>query len=487
MRLLIILTVIPLTVMVLGIVAMIYNYSGSYNRIMANLKVINTYNMNFKSDMEYSMYRVMIGLINTKEFENGDILEGESQYATVVKNPFHMIEEARYDMEKRITRTPGSDGDISIKGILSCLDSLEKAVQKMVENSNKAGRYDENSAIWENDIPGLCSMIQDYINKYIYYETRNMENLQRDLEIHTRQSVYTFMVLLAVILTTGIMFSAMLTNSVTRPISSLKMTAERLGNGDWNARAETGSLEEINVLARTFNQMSEEIAGLIERIRKEQKNLHIAEMKLLQAQINPHFLYNTLESIRDIALEEQVPEIAGMSDALARLFRYNVKGQAIVPLSQELEITMAYLDIQKARFPGKLEVICSVRPEAMDVPIMKFLLQPLVENAVFHGIEPALRKGTLFIGARVQENRLLITIQDDGIGIPPDQLAQLQTHLADISIINTYSQQHVGILNVAHRILLNYGKDYRLTLDSEPGEGTRILLTLPAEAAQNPA
>lgn len=88
MRLLIILTVIPLTVMVLGIVAMIYNYSGSYNRIMANLKVINTYNMNFKSDMEYSMYRVMIGLINTKEFENGDILEGESQYATVVKIRF---------------------------------------------------------------------------------------------------------------------------------------------------------------------------------------------------------------------------------------------------------------------------------------------------------------------------------------------------------------------------------------------------------------
>ena len=112
---------------------------------------------------------------------------------------------------------------------------------------------------------------------------------------------------------------------------------------------------------------------------------------------------------------------------------------------------------------------------------MKFLLQPLVENAVFHGIEPARRKGTLFIGARVQEGRLLITIQDDGIGIPPEQFAQLQEHLADISFINTYSQQHVGILNVAHRILLNYGEGYGLTLESAPEEGTRILLTLPAD------
>lgn len=108
-----------------------------------------------------------------------------------------------------------------------------------------------------------------------------------------------------------------------------------------------------------------------------------AELEFLRSQINPHFLYNTLESIRDIAMEEQVPEIAGMSDALARLFRYNVKGDANVPFSQELEITQAYLDIQKARFPGKLEVICSVRPETLSVSIMKFLLQPLVEMQFF--------------------------------------------------------------------------------------------------------
>ena len=146
--------VIPLTFMVAGYQRMFENYSRSYNEIMANLKVANEYNIKFKSDMEYSMYRVMIGLINTRKFDAGDIIEGQTQYATVVKNPFHMIEDARYDMEYRIIRKPGTDGDINIKGILSCLDSLEKAVRKMIENSHKAGRYDENQAIWENDVQG---------------------------------------------------------------------------------------------------------------------------------------------------------------------------------------------------------------------------------------------------------------------------------------------------------------------------------------------
>ena len=476
MRLLIILTVIPLTVMVLGIVAMIYNYSGSYNRIMANLKVINTYNMNFKSDMEYSMYRVMIGLINTKEFENGDILEGESQYATVVKNPFHMIEEARYDMEKRITRTPGSDGDISIKGILSCLDSLEKAVQKMVENSNKAGRYDENSAIWENDIQGLCSMIQDYINKYIYYETRNMENLQRDLEIHTRQSVYTFMVLLAVILTTGIMFSAMLTNSVTRPISSLKMTAERLGNGDWNARAETGSLEEINVLARTFNQMSEEIAGLIERIRKEQKNLHIAEMKLLQAQINPHFLYNTLDSIVWMAEDGDNQKVVEMTSDLSDFFRTVLSGGSdFIPIEEEKRHIESYLKIQKIRYEDILDYRIVIEEQILHKRVLKMLLQPIVENALYHGIKNKRGGGTIVIRGYEDKRGVVFEVEDNGHGMDPDTLHALRDKVNGCSVMSEVSERGgFGMSNVAQRIRMYYGTEASITIESEEQVGTCV-------------
>ena len=189
--------VIPLTFMVAGYQRMFENYSRSYNEIMANLKVANEYNIKFKSDMEYSMYRVMIGLIDVDKFENGDILEGKSKYATVVKNPLNMIASARHAFGKSIERVPGSDGDIKIKGILSCLDSLEKAVNRMIDNASVTGRYDENVNIWENDIQGLCSMIQDYITQYTYYEMINMEQLQKELEQQVTKRIQEYMVLLA--------------------------------------------------------------------------------------------------------------------------------------------------------------------------------------------------------------------------------------------------------------------------------------------------
>ena len=137
LMLLIIVLVVPMVAMVFGIIAMIRNYSDSYNRIMANLKTANEYNIKFKEDMEYSMYRVMIGLIDVDKFKDGDILEGSTPYATVVRNPYNMIRTARTDFSYGIERTAGSDEDIKIRGILYCLNSLEKAVNRMIENSKK--------------------------------------------------------------------------------------------------------------------------------------------------------------------------------------------------------------------------------------------------------------------------------------------------------------------------------------------------------------
>ena len=476
MRLLIILTVIPLTMMVLAIAGMIHNYSSSYNKIMNNLKVINTYNMNFKSDMEYSMYRVMIGLINTRKFDAGDIIEGQTQYATVVKNPFHMIEDARYDMEYRITRKPGTDGDINIKGILSCLDSLEKAVQKMIENSHKAGRYDENQAIWENDVQGLCSMIQDYINKYIYYETHNMEELQQDLEQQTNQIVYGFLGLLGVILVTGIFFSTLLTNSVTRPINSLKMTAERLGGGDWDARAELGSLEEINVLARTFYQMSGEIAGLIGRIRKEQKNLHIAEMKLLQAQINPHFLYNTLDSIVWMAEDGDNQKVVEMTADLSDFFRTVLsEGRDFITINEEKRHIESYLKIQKIRYEDILDYRIIIDERIGQKQILKTILQPVVENALYHGIKNKRGGGRITIRGYEDKSGLVFEVEDNGRGMDTGTLKRLREKVSGSDAAQEVSEKGgFGMSNVAQRIRMYYGGDAAITIESEEYVGTCV-------------
>lgn len=134
------------------------------------------------------------------------------------------------------------------------------------------------------------------------------------------------------------------------------------------------------------------------------------------------FLYNTLEAIQGIALEHGVPKIADAAGALGKLFRHNIQGSDMIPLGKELEITQAYLTIQKLRFADKLNVLISIRENTRGIPVMKLLLQPLVENAVYHGLEPKTGPGTLFIGARLEKGDLLISIYDDGVGMPSGRL-----------------------------------------------------------------
>ncbi|MEY8337643.1 sensor histidine kinase [Lachnospiraceae bacterium 62-35] len=484
LKLLMFLIAIPLTCMVLGILVMIKNYSSSYNKIMANLKIVNTYNMKFKQDMEYSMYRVMIGLIDTDKFQNGDILEGQSVYASVVKNPFHMIDQVREDLGGKIDRIPGSDGDIKIKGILSCLDSLEKAVERMINNSKKAGTYDENTSIWENDVQGLCSMIQDYISQYIYYETVNMERLQQDLEVHTRQILYIFMMILIVVLVMGIFLSTLLTNAITKPINNLKMAAERLGHGDLKARAGLEGLEEMNVLARTFNKMSAEIDDLMEKTKMEQKNLRVAELKLLQAQINPHFLYNTLDSIVWMAEDKDNEKVVEMTSNLSDFFRTVLSGgRDFITIAEEESHIRSYLKIQKIRYEDILDYRINIEPSIKDKMVLKMILQPVVENALYHGIKNKRGGGTIIIRGYADKNGIVFELEDDGKGMDEETLKKLKDKIRGGGEVS--EKGGFGLSNVVQRIHMYYGKGSDVTIESEQDVGTCVKIYLGQMAQMN--
>ena len=472
-------TALPLTSIVLSILGMINNYSDSYNKIMANLKVANDYNTIFKEQMEYSMYRVMIGLIDADKFQSGDIKEGQTEYATVLKNPLDLIEKAKMDFRYVIKREPDSYSDIKINGILSCLDSLETAVNKMIENSKQPGKYDENNAIWENDIQGLCSMIQDYINQYIHYEILNMEELQNELEIYMKRIVKIFMTLLSGIVIAGIGISIMITKSVTKPIDDMKKTAERLGRGELEARATLGNLEEINILSRTFNKMSDEISALMEKTKQEQKNLRIAELKLHQEQINPHFLYNTLDSIVWMAEGGKNKQVVEMTTDLSDFFRTILSnGNDFITIEEEESHIRSYLKIQKIRYEDVLDYEILISPEIKEKIVLKMILQPVVENALYHGIKNKRGGGTIVVKGYMEKSNIVFEVKDDGIGMDEQTLEKLRKKLKGESIMEIKQKGGFGMNNVAKRIYMYYGAESDISVISEKNKGTCVKIIL---------
>ena len=486
LSLLLFVTAIPLTVMMLGILNMIQEYSDSYNRIMSNLKVANEYNIKFKEDMEYSMYRVMIGLIDASQFENGDIMEGSTEYATVVKNPINMIESARYSFGKVIERIPGTDSDIKIKGILSCLDALETAVNRMIDNSAVPGTYGESEAIWENDIKGLCSMIQEYITQYTYYELVKMEELQKQMEEQVRQSVRSFMALLVGVLAVGFGLSTMITKSVTTPINSLRQTAERLGAGDLEIRAKMYDLEEINVLARTFNTMSDEIAGLMEKTKEEQKNLREAELKLHQEQINPHFLYNTLDSIVWLAEGGNNQQVVEMTTDLSDFFRTVLSGgNDFITVAEEESHIRSYLKIQKIRYEDILDYHIEIEPEIENRVILKMTLQPIVENALYHGIKNKRGGGKITIRGYGNGEDMIFEVVDNGIGMDESTLKELRKKLRGEKSRLDSKKGGFGLNNVAQRIRMYYGGHSDIVITSKENEGTCVKVRLGRSKEEN--
>lgn len=244
--------------------------------------------------------------------------------------------------------------------------------------------------------------------------------------------------------------------------------------------------EEIHTLSKTFHSMMEEKERLTDELHQATITIYEAqlqkkeaELEYLRSQINPHFLYNTLETIKNISLEHGLSDVADVTNSLSKLLRYNVKGDFLVPLEQEICIVSAYLKIQNARFGNQIHVIYSILDETKKIKVMKFLLQPLVENSILHGFSSNGTQGTLFIGAHVENDVLLINIQDDGQGIDAHTLNTIHENLSIKSKSDNFSENHVGIYNVHYRIQLAYGDEYGLSIKSQQYEGTRITLRLP--------
>ncbi|WP_241242795.1 sensor histidine kinase [Paenibacillus whitsoniae] len=279
-------------------------------------------------------------------------------------------------------------------------------------------------------------------------------------------------------------------SSIIRPVKKLARYTRRVEAGDFSGSVELESKDEIGMLTHSFNRMVGRLKDLLDevyfsKLRETELALRQREIELkaLQSQMNPHFLYNSLETIRGMALEQSADSISDIAGSLARLLRYNLKMTSqTVSLKEELYYAEVYLRIQGFRFEDKLQVEIEVPEWAQKQPIVRFSLQPLVENCIVHGIEPALGITRIRITAFEEgANVLVVMIKDTGMGIPEEKLREIRQSLLDKDIM--HGGPSIGIVNVHRRIQYLFGEDFGLTIDSQLERGSVVQIRLPLTVA----
>ena len=288
------------------------------------------------------------------------------------------------------------------------------------------------------------------------------------------QSVYVLTAIILVIV--ALLFSRFMARSITLPIQKLRDSMKKVQEGDFSVSdVVVDSKNEIGSLTKSFDVMTHRIHELMEQNVHEQEEKRKSELKALQSQINPHFLYNTLDSIIWMAEGKKNEEVVLMTASLARLLRQSISNEdEVVPIANEVEYARGYLTIQKMRYKDKLEFQIDVDPSILHIPLIKLVLQPIIENAIYHGLKYKESKGLLIVKGFMKDGNAVLQVIDDGVGMDEETLA----HIYDKHKVN-YHSNGVGVYNVQKRLKLYYGDDYGITYESEKGKGTTATITIP--------
>lgn len=345
----------------------------------------------------------------------------------------------------------------------------EEVLHAISENANPSGytiyhaEHEQRLLLWNqsDDI---------YLLKDIPY---------RELTRGIVQNVIQMILILAAVflaLATGMAYC--FSRTVTRRLNALTAKVVAFGEGELSMIAEDYGEDEIGTLASAFNEMTAKINELINLEYKAKLLQKTAELQMLQAQVKPHFINNTLQAMGTLGLKKGANDVYLMANALARTLRYTLRSTArLIPLSKELENMNDYLYIQRILWGEQLHTSIQVEDGVKDWPVPVLILQPLVENSIKHGLDSS-PEGSIYVVIQKTDEKLSITVSDDGRGIPPATLKMLQEWLLLKETVN-HAEEHMGILNIVNRMQLIYGEEASMTIDSKLDEGTAIRILLP--------
>lgn len=460
--------IIPMIILSIYQIAALHNYSTAYDTIVRRITSANNYNLNFKEEMDESMYKIVV---EAETFESIDINND-------LMNPYQLIEDARENFTNLQEITSSRESLDWIKRILLNLDTLQDRINGIRDNLKQTGHYEENIEMLESDIYILTELFQEEIQYYIYYETQNFEAIRQTLNEQVASVIMTMIVALSSIIIASILVNILVTDSITKPIRILCEKTAMVAKGDFTTRTTFENQDELSVLSDSFNDMAIKLEQQVKSIRLEQENLRYMESKLLQAQINPHFLYNTLDTIIWLIEGDKNSEAIDMIVSLSEFFRIVVsKGKDFITIREEEIHIRSYLQIQQSRYKDILDFEINIPEELYGYQILKLTMQPLVENSLYHGIKMLRARGKITITGEIIDQVIFLHVIDNGIGMDEDELNALRK---EVETPGGKQSTGFGLANVNKRIKLNYGNMYGMEIQSKKGVGTDIILKFPA-------
>ena len=444
---------IVLAVLLVSVLLMLGSYSSHYARLLHNVTTASEFNREFKDTIDLRMYYYVI----------------ESQYSQGL--PIEEVRAAQTLAKSLIDTTFQKNSRQAITSVLDLCENLEGKIYQIEETSD----YDQRLTQLENNVYVLTSLVEEYMYTYLYYEAAELNAVQ---QVVTRQAgVEIALIILAAALAIVFLlrYSIRLSRSITAPLEELCRRAERVDAGDLTVQEPVPSeIREIRTLSEGMEQMIGRLDDQMGEIRRRQESLRRTELALLQAQINPHFLYNTMDTIIWLIEADKQQEAVEMVANLSSFFRHSLsKGEDVITLAEEERHVRSYLQIQHARYQDIMEYILDIDPGLHDAMLPKLTLQPLVENALYHGIKLKRAKGTIRITATLADGCVLLRVEDNGVGITPQRLAQLR------DAMERQERVGFGLSAVNQRLMLQFGPEYGLRIDSEEGVGTTVTARIP--------
>lgn len=458
--------VIPMLVLLIVCVYNLWSSNRKYENMLNSAVTASDFSLDFKKDFDYETYLLIVGNKTIEESGLNDLLTDANQIVG--------------KLEKLTDSRENNDRLASARKYLANLEIYKGRIE---ENIIEGNNYEKNLEIWENDVQIVTSLLRETVIQYIYYEIRDIQQT-RDEYQQFDMILIRSLIVAAIFITLVVLFlSYFIPQSITRPIRQLSEATDQVAKGDLSVRTTVNAGSDVMLLSESLNTMIDKINQLLEQVKQEQIHLRDAELELLQAQINPHFLYNTLDTIVWLAEAGDQKKVVSMVGSLSKFFRTSLnQGKDIISIEEELQHVRSYLEIQQIRYQDILEYEIDVPQELGMYRIPKITIQPLVENALYHGIKNKRGLGTISITGEKAEDCFYLYVTDNGIGMGEKRLQQIKDRIGQ----NAPDENEIyGLYNVNERIRLKFGQEYGISIKSVHMEGTQVCIRLPYVIEEN--